>query len=107
MKVVIISDWFAEKMGYAENLLPKAMAKDTSVEVHVVTSDLQPAFSNYAEVYEPFIGPRQQSPGTKKIHNYTLHRLPHGVEVKGRGIQLKGLYKLLKKINPDIVQCFN
>ena len=60
MKIVFISDWFVEKMGYADNCLPKALAKFGD-EVHLVSSDLHPDFPNYKETYEAFIGPRQQA----------------------------------------------
>lgn len=36
MQIAIVSDWFSEKMGYAENFLPKAMAS-LGHEVHLVT----------------------------------------------------------------------
>ncbi len=101
MRIVIVSDWFAEKMGYSENMLPKALAK-LGAEVHLVTSDLQPAFPNYG-AYESFIGPRQQPVGVKHLDGFTLHRLPHGSQ--RLGIYIKGFHKTLKKIQPDVVQC--
>ncbi len=101
MRIVIVSDWFAEKMGYSENMLPGAMAR-LGAEVHLVTSDLQPAFPNY-EPYESFIGPRQQPIGVKQINGFTLHRLPHGLQ--RQGVYIRGFHKTLKEIQPDIVQC--
>ena len=58
MRIVLLSDWYAEQMGYAENALPKALA-ELGHEVHVLTSDAQPYFDSpdYAATYEPFIGP--------------------------------------------------
>lgn len=103
MRIVVLTDWFAEKMGYSENVLPKALAK-LGAEVHVVTSDLQPWFPNYEVAYEPFIGPRIQPTGIKHINGFTLHRLPHGSQK--RGIYLKGFHETLQRIRPDIVQCF-
>ena len=103
MRIVVISDWFAEKMGYAENLLPEALARQ-GAEVHVVTSDLQPDFPNYRETYEPFLGPRKQAVGRKELNGFVLHRLPHGSELQG--ISLRGLGKVLREIRPDIVQTF-
>jgi glycosyltransferase involved in cell wall biosynthesis len=102
MRIVVVSDWYAEKMGYSENMLPKALAK-LGAEVHVVTSNLQPTFPNY-EAYESFIGPRLQPAGLTHIDGFTLHRLVHGSQ--RLGIYIKGFYKTLKEIQPDIVQCF-
>jgi glycosyltransferase involved in cell wall biosynthesis len=101
MRIVVVSDWYAEKMGYSENMLPKAMAR-LGAEVHLVTSNLQPAFPNY-ESYESFIGPRLQPIGAKHINGFTLHRLPHGLQRPG--IYIKRFHKTLEKIQPDIVQC--
>ena len=105
MRIVIISDWFSEKMGYAENCLPKALAA-LGHDVHVVTTDAQIYFDSpdYAATYEPFIGPAVVSTGVKTLDGYTLHRLPHA-HWRGR-LRIAGLYGLLKEIRPDIVQTF-
>ena len=57
MKIVILSSWFSERMGYIENCLPKALAL-LGHEVHVVSSTAQVYFNSpdYKEVYEPFLG---------------------------------------------------
>lgn len=104
MRIVYVSDWFAEKMGYSENVLPRYLSK-LGAEVHVVASDLQPAFSNYEAAYEPFIGPRQQRVGRTPLDGFTLHRLPHGSQ--RRGIYMKGFHRCLSEIRPDVVQCTN
>jgi len=103
MKIVIVSDWLAEKMGYSENLLPKALAK-LGPEVHLVTSDLQPPFPNYKETYEPFLGPRIQPLGVKRLNGFTVHRLPH--RWQRHNIYINGLHHKLADLRPDIVQCF-
>ncbi|HLH30338.1 MAG TPA: glycosyltransferase family 4 protein, partial [Terriglobia bacterium] len=103
MKVVVVTDWISEKMGYSENALPKALAK-AGAEVHVVSSDLQPDFPNYKEAYESFIGPRIQPTGEKHLHGFTLHRLQHTSE--SHGIRIRGFHRALAEIRPDIVQGF-
>jgi hypothetical protein len=57
MRIAIISDWFSEKMGYAENCLPKALAS-LGHEVHLITSNVQPYFNspNYRETYDLLSG---------------------------------------------------
>src|SRR5215471_8022408 len=101
MKVVVVSDWISEAMGYSENVLPKALAK-AGVEVHVVTSDLQPYFPNYKDAYEDFIGPRIQPTGTKDIDGFTLHRLRHASQ--SHGVRICGFHRKLASLCPDIVQ---
>jgi glycosyltransferase involved in cell wall biosynthesis len=90
-------------MGYSENLLPAALAR-AGADVHLITSDLQPPFDNYKEVYEPFIGPRQQPAGEKPLDGFVVRRLAHGRERPG--VYLRGLYALLRRLKPDVVQCF-
>ena len=106
MRIVIVSDWFAEKMGYAENCLPKALAA-LGHDVHLVTSDGQIYFDSpeYADTYAPFIGPPTVPTGVKTLDGYTLHRLPHRYR-RGR-LRIGGLYGKLRAIRPDIVQVFD
>jgi glycosyltransferase involved in cell wall biosynthesis len=106
MRIVVISDWFAEKMGYAENCLPKALAA-LGHEVHLITSDVQPYFNTpgYRETYEPFIGPGVVSPGVKELSGYTLHRLPYGLR-KGE-LRIPGLVAALRRLRPQVVQTFD
>ena len=105
MKIVIISDWYSEKMGYAENLLPKALSS-LGHEVHLITTNTQVYFDSlsYKQTYEPFLGPGIVDCGVKEIDGYTIHRLPFVKWKKHRLIQIKGIYKKLLEIRPDIVQ---
>ena len=52
MRITIVTPWFSEKMGYAENCLAKALATLWH-EVHVVTSTAQVYFDApyYRTVY--------------------------------------------------------
>ncbi len=106
MKIVIISDWFAERMGYAENCLPKAIAL-LEQQVHLVTSNVQPYFDlpEYKETYEPFIGPGVVACETRQIDGYTLHRLPYA-KIAGR-LRIQGLGAKLDALRPQIVQTFD
>jgi glycosyltransferase involved in cell wall biosynthesis len=103
MKIVVVTDWISEKMGYSENALPKALAR-AGAQVHVVTSDLQPYFPNYKEAYEDFLGSRIQPAGTKKLNGFTLHRLVHASQ--SHGVRIRGFHREIASIRPDIVQVF-
>jgi len=106
MKIAIITDWYSEKMGYAENFLPKALAA-LGPEVHLLTANVQPYFDSpiYATTYEPFIGPGIVDTGTKRLDGYTLHRLPHGWW--RHRLRIRGLARILSRLRPDIVQTFD
>jgi glycosyltransferase involved in cell wall biosynthesis len=106
MRIVVISDWFAEQTGYAENCLPKAFAT-LGHDVHLVTSNVQPYYNlpTYAQTYERFLGPPIVAAGVKPLDGYTLHRLPYR-EWRGR-LHLQGLYGTLRKLRPDVVQTFD
>ena len=106
MIIVIISEWFSEKMGYAENNLPEALSKLAS-QVHLVTSDMQVYGTNtelYKNTNESFLGPAKVPTGEKKLNGYTLHRLSH---YRTRyGIGLMHLRDKLEALRPDIVYLF-
>jgi glycosyltransferase involved in cell wall biosynthesis len=105
VRIVIVSDWFAEKMGYSENCLPKALAA-LGHDVHLITSDAQVYFDSpdYSQTYEPFIGPPLVPPIVKVVDGYTLHRLPHGY-FRGK-LRIRRLAATLKSLRPDVVQTF-
>jgi glycosyltransferase involved in cell wall biosynthesis len=106
MKIAIISDWFSEKMGYAENCLPKALAS-LGHEVHLITSNCQTYFNSpiYKETYEPFIGPGIVACESRELDGYILHRLPYG-QWRGR-LRIQGLRDKLAHLRPEIVQTFD
>ncbi|MGV3616325.1 MAG: glycosyltransferase family 4 protein [Fimbriimonas sp.] len=103
MKIVVTGTFFSEGMGYTENCLPRALA-DLGHEVHVVCPNLH-WYGNspsYKETYERFHGPAIQPVGTRQVHNFTLHLLPHKL-VKGY-VQTIGLVDKLAEIDADIIQ---
>jgi glycosyltransferase involved in cell wall biosynthesis len=106
MKIVILSVWYSEKMGYIENCLPKSLAK-LGHEVHVVSSTAQVYYNepNYKEIYEPYLGKNIQDVGVKEIDGFKLHRIPCGF-LSGK-IYLKDLKSKLDEIDPDVVQVFD
>src|SRR5687768_11918766 len=106
MRIVILTNWFSEKMGYIENCLPKALAY-LGHEVHVVASTAQIYYNDpmYKVSYENFLGKNIVEPCVKPFDGYTLHRLPFR-DIRGK-IVIRGLHKKLKEIDPDLVQSFD
>jgi len=106
MRVAFISDWYSEKMGYAENCLPKSMAS-LGHDVHVISSNVQTYFNSptYQETYESFIGPGIVACGIKEINGYTLHRLPH--QNWNGDLYIEGLLGKLRSLRPQIIQTFD
>jgi len=104
MKIVILSQWFSDKMGYAENFLPKALGK-LDHDVHLVTTDLQiyATSLDYEKVYQHHLGPKQVEQGVFKKEYFTLHRNPHALF---GGLRILNLEDKIREIQPDIVYCF-
>lgn len=103
MKIVIVSSFYSEGMGYSENNLPKALAS-LGHEVHVLTSNLNVygTSADYPKNYESFLGPADQGVKTFSADGYTVHRLPSKI-VSGY-VRIRQLYKTIKALAPDIVQ---
>lgn len=104
MKILILSEWYSDKMGYAENFLPKALGK-LGNEVHLLTTDLQiyATTSDYEKVYQKHLGPRQVEQGVFKREYFTLHRNPHTLD---GGLRIIDLESKINEIHPDVVYCF-
>lgn len=106
MKIAFVQIWYAEKMGYIEKFLPRAMAA-LGHEVHLVTTNVQAYFNlpEYEQVYGPFCGPGvTPCEVTPRGDGVTLHRLPHGWS-RGR-LCMRELPAKLRELRPDIVQGF-
>ena len=106
MKIAFLSVWFSDKMGYIENCLPRAMAK-MGHDVHIIASTAQVYFydPNYKKIYEPYLGPNTLDPGIEIIDGVKIHRLP--LHHFGKKIYFRNLKKVLKEINPEIIQTFD
>lgn len=105
MRIALITSWYSEGMGYAENMLTKTFA-DLGYEVHLIAANVQVYFNSpdYNKTYEKLLGPAIVNSGIKSIDGYTLHRLNHKL-IKNK-IHLLGLDNCLASINPDIIQTF-
>lgn len=102
LKIVIVSTYYSEGMGYSENCLPKALAK-LGHDVHVVTSTYN-VYGNeplYDVTYRDFLGPRQMPKGTHVVDGYSVHRLDDAL-ISGY-VDIKGLNAKVRELAPDIV----
>lgn len=106
MKIVIVTGWFSEQMGYSESCLAKALA-DNGQKVNVVTSTANVYCDEpyYDEIYKPFLGPRYLEPRKYKVDGYNVHRLP--IIIRWKRIHIfRNLFRTLYSLKPDIVQCY-
>jgi glycosyltransferase involved in cell wall biosynthesis len=104
MEIVHVMNWYIPSMGYQENFLP-AEQKKLGHEVYIITSDRVPHYTGYESNVGRLIGKRIIGTGTFNEHGVTIYRLPAIYEVKNGGqVYLKGLYKTLAKLKPDVVQ---
>jgi len=103
MRIVILSETFTKRMGYCENMLPKALSR-LGEDVHVVATNLQAGHNSpdYKQTYEPFLGPAVRPCGVEQHNGFTLHRLRHRILLGYPRIQ--GLTRKLRELRPDIVQ---
>lgn len=102
MKIVIVTAFYSEGMGYSENSLPKAFV-NLGHEVHVLTSEYN-VYGNeagYKETYETFLGASKQPIGIFEDSGYKVYRQP-SKNLFGY-IYIKDMFERIKAIDPDIV----
>jgi glycosyltransferase involved in cell wall biosynthesis len=91
-------------MGYQENILP-AEQKKLGHDVCIITSDRTPNYHGFENNVGRIIRERVLGEGVYKEHGVTIYRLPTVMDVQNGGqVVVKGLYKLLKELKPDVVQ---
>jgi len=104
MKIVHVMNWYIPGMGYQENFLP-AEQKKLGHDVCIITSDRVPQYKGYERNVGKTIGERVIGVGTYQESGVTIYRLPTVFEVVNGGqVIVRGLYKLLKELKPDVVQ---
>lgn len=95
MKILHICQYFQENMRYQENVLPIAH-KGIGNCVYIITSDRECVyFSNKKQ--------RIKKVEIKNYNGVTLIRSDIYFELKNKFVVFKGLYRLIKKINPDYI----
>lgn len=103
LKIVVVSAFYSEGMGYSENCLSRALAK-LGHEVHVLTSTYN-VYGNeqelYDETYAEFLGPRITDIGVRTVDGYTVHRMK--TRLVGGYVHIEGLNAKVRKLDPDVV----
>jgi glycosyltransferase involved in cell wall biosynthesis len=105
VKIVLVSAFYSEGMGYCENSLPKALAS-LGHEVHLITSNLN-VYGNlpiYNETYKSFLGPADQGVSEFFVDGYTVHRLKSKL-IFGY-VYYSGLLTKIRRLSPDIIHSF-
>lgn len=105
MRIVYVTRWFSEGMGYIENCLPYAMTS-LGHEVHIITSTAQVYYDApfYKGVYQEYLGEPVLPAGVYHSNQVTIHRLPF-LHVREHMI-LKGMIQEVRRIKPDVVHVF-
>src|SRR4030067_103991 len=106
MKIVHLIGYFQPEFGYKEYYIARNQAKKGH-EVHVVTSDRFFPFPDYSRLAKEIgvSASRAREVGESEIDGILVHRQKTIFELK-EFILIKGVKKLLKKINPDIVHAY-
>ncbi len=106
MKIIFVSTWYSEGMGYLENCLPKALAK-LGHEVHLITSTAQVYYNQpyWRDTYGSYLGEPIVEEQTYISNGVTIYRFPF--KTIRKRIHIIGLTTLIRKIQPDIVHTFN
>ncbi len=104
MKIVLVTAFYSQGMGYTENCLPRALAA-LGHEVHVIASSLNVygTSPDYEKTYRAFLGPAEQFKRSFDVDGYTVHRLGHRL-VSGY-VAIKGLSRKVRELAPQIVHC--
>jgi hypothetical protein len=102
MKIVAVSDWISEKMGYSEKSSAESIGQTWelksiwSLQICSHTFPITKPMKIFSDLIQPV--------GTTKINGFTSHRLPHASQA--HGVRIKGFHWKLAEIRPDIVQSF-
>ncbi|AMS26768.1 hypothetical protein AEM51_06790 [Bacteroidetes bacterium UKL13-3] len=101
MKIVFVTPYYTEGMGYIGNRLPAKLA-ELGHEVHLISSTgkvyfTQSFFKNYKNVHEK----KHVVEPYKLVEGVHIHRVPH-LEFMST-LYLRGLWTMLKRIQPDVV----
>jgi len=95
MRIVHVTGYFAANMAYQENLLPLGQF-ELGHEVYVLTGTNEPDFGFNRDN-------RSNPPGSFDYRGVTVCRLPHYFEIINKGPVLRGLFRRIKVLRPDVL----
>lgn len=101
MRIVHLTNYFMPEFGYQEYYLAKYHS-EMGHEVHVICSNRTYPKQREYKVFSDVYNKRIIKPGKKEVEDFTIHYLPAYFEVNMQ-LFLKGLFKKLKEIKPDII----
>ena len=97
MKILHVTAYYMDGMGYQENMLPKGQA-ELGHDVVVICGNRHP---NYKHIRDE----RDSMPGIFYDGQVQIERLPVFAELNGRGVIFKSLLPKLYKYKPDLLFC--
>ncbi|MBW8687354.1 glycosyltransferase family 4 protein [Chitinophaga rhizophila] len=103
MRIVHLCNYFQPKLGYQEYFLSNEHSK-MGHEVTVVTSERYFPFPDYDNTVFPVLGKRIGDPGEFDYEGFRVIKLDIAFEFSKR-VWLRGLTRVLKRIQPDVVIC--
>lgn len=101
MRIVYISDFFHPDAGYQDNILTKYWVRFGN-EVILLTSELKKLPAALTEFFD-CTNIREKDSLFEKNNNVKIIRVPLISYKSGRSIYSKNIFKIIKKIAPDIV----
>jgi glycosyltransferase involved in cell wall biosynthesis len=106
MKIVFVTHWFSENMGYIENALPPELAL-LGHEVHLITSTANVYYNHpyWKNTYGKYLSQPIVEAGSYTLNGVTIHRQPF-YKFTGK-IQIEGLVDKIRALKPDIVHTFD
>ena len=102
LRIVVVSAFFSEGMGYTENCLPRALAA-RGHDVHVITStfNVYGTSSDYEVTYQPFLGPPVTGATHSVVDGYRVRRLES--TARFGYVRMRRLGRAVRGLRPDIV----
>ncbi len=99
MKILLISDYFQPKIGYAKVQVVRELI-EMGHQVKILTSDRYFPFHDYEKTVKKILGKRIRKPGLKRENGFLVERKPILFEAFTR-VFISDLYTAIEKYKPD------
>ena len=109
MRILHLINYYQPKIGYQEYFLSQKQV-ELGHEVIIITSNRYFPFKNYDKSYKGLLGNRKIKSGKYIEDGITVYRLNPLIEIVLPFITypyiiIKGVIKLVKKLEPDVIIC--